>query len=274
MTRYKKLFSKLMLQQEKAFIPFVTLGDPDFHLSIKIINILIKYGADALELGIPFSDPLGDGKSIQNSFQRALDSKIKINDAFKIIKIIRQKYSNIPIGLLTYTNLVFKNGIDEFYSSCQQHNIDSILIADLPIEESKIFRNAALQHNISQVFICPPNANNNLLKQIAKHSQSYTYLTSRPGVTGNEHNNSMHDNCSLDILIHDLKTHNSPPIIQGFGISCPLDVQIALSSEINGIISGSAIADIIMYNMYNHEILFDQLKNFVSSMKKATIIKK
>ena len=136
MKRYEQLLTNLKKKNEGAFIPFVTIGDPDLETSQKIIECLIEAGADALELGIPFSDPLADGPTIQSANLRALASQVTPQKCFTLLSNIRKKYPNIPIGLLVYANLVFANGIDQFYAQCQQAGIDSVLVADVPLGES------------------------------------------------------------------------------------------------------------------------------------------
>ncbi len=186
MERYESLFAQLKERKEGAFVPFVTLGDPGIEQSLKIIDTLIEAGADALELGIPFSDPLADGPTIQNATLRAFAAGVTPAQCFEMLALIRQKHPTIPIGLLMYANLVFNKGIDEFYAQCEKVGVDSVLVADVPVEESAPFRQAALRHNVAPIFICPPNADDDLLRQIASYGRGYTYLLSRAGVTGAE----------------------------------------------------------------------------------------
>lgn len=164
MERYENLFAQLNDRREGAFVPFVTLGDPGIEQSLKIIDTLIDAGADALELGVPFSDPLADGPTIQNANLRAFAAGVTPAQCFEMLALIREKHPTIPIGLLMYANLVFNNGIDAFYARCEQVGVDSVLVADVPVEESAPFRQAALRHNIAPIFICPPNADDDLLR--------------------------------------------------------------------------------------------------------------
>lgn len=167
MERYDNAFAQLKARQEGAFVPFVTLGDPGPEQSLKIIDTLIDAGADALELGIPFSDPLADGPTIQNATLRAFAAGVTPSQCFEMLAAIRQKHPTIPIGLLMYANLVFSRGIDAFYAECARVGVDSVLVADVPVEESAPFRQAAMRHNVAPIFICPPNADDDLLRQIA-----------------------------------------------------------------------------------------------------------
>lgn len=169
MERYETLFAQLKNRQEGAFVPFVTLGDPGPEQSLKIIDALIEGGADALELGIPFSDPLADGPTIQGAALRAFAAGVTPAQCFEMLAAIRQKHPTIPIGLLMYANLVFSPGIDAFYAQCARVGVDSVLVADVPVEESAPFRQAAMRHNIAPIFICPPNADDDLLRQIASY---------------------------------------------------------------------------------------------------------
>lgn len=266
MERYENLFAQLQDRKEGAFVPFVTLGDPSVEQSLKIIDTLIEAGADALELGIPFSDPLADGPTIQEATLRAFAAGVTPSQCFEMLALIRQKHPTIPIGLLMYANLVFSKGIDEFYAQCEKVGVDSVLVADVPVEESAPFRAAALRHNIAPIFICPPNADEELLRQIASHGRGYTYLLSRAGVTGAENRAAL----PLHHLVEKLKAYDAPPSLQGFGISAPEQVTGAIDAGAAGAISGSAIVKIIEKNVAAPEQMLAELKAFVSAMKAAT----
>lgn len=266
MERYENLFAQLKDRKEGAFVPFVTLGDPSVEQSLKIIDTLIEAGADALELGIPFSDPLADGPTIQEATLRAFAAGVTPSQCFEMLALIRQKHPTIPIGLLMYANLVFSKGIDEFYAQCEKVGVDSVLVADVPVEESAPFRAAALRHNIAPIFICPPNADEELLRQIASHGRGYTYLVSRAGVTGAENRAAL----PLHHLVEKLKAYDAPPSLQGFGISAPEQVTGAIDAGAAGAISGSAIVKIIEKNVAAPEQMLAELKAFVSAMKAAT----
>ncbi|HEG1814357.1 TPA: tryptophan synthase subunit alpha [Escherichia coli] len=266
MERYESLFAQLKERKEGAFVPFVTLGDPGIEQSLKIIDTLIEAGADALELGIPFSDPLADGPTIQNATLRAFAAGVTPAQCFEMLALIRQKHPTIPIGLLMYANLVFNKGIDEFYAECEKVGVDSVLVADVPVEESAPFRQAALRHNVAPIFICPPNADDDLLRQIASYGRGYTYLLSRAGVTGAENRAAL----PLNHLVAKLKEYNAAPSLQGFGISAPDQVKAAIDAGTAGAISGSAIVKIIEQHINEPEKMLAALKAFVQPMKTAT----
>lgn len=266
MERYETLFKQLKEREEGAFVPFVTLGDPSPEQSLKIIDTLIEAGADALELGIPFSDPLADGPTIQNATLRAFAAGVTPSQCFEMLAAIRQKHPTIPIGLLMYANLVFSRGIDEFYAQCEKAGVDSVLVADVPVEESAPFRQAALRHNVAPIFICPPNADDELLRQIASHGRGYTYLLSRAGVTGAENRAAL----PLHHLVEKLTEYHAAPPLQGFGISAPDQVTAAIDAGAAGAISGSAIVKIIEKNLDKPAVMLEELGAFVRAMKAGT----
>ena len=266
MSRYAHTFDQLASQNQGAFVPFVTIGDPNKSLSFEIIKSLIDGGADALELGIPFSDPIADGPVIQSANIRALDENVNTEDCFEIIKQVREYNQDIPIGLLLYSNLIFARGINEFYQQAHDAGVDSILVADVPLHESKMFRQAAQQAKIEPIFIATPNANDDTLRTCASYGRGYTYLLSRAGVTGTESTVQM----PADSIIAQLKEYHAAPALLGFGISTPEHVKAALDSGAAGAISGSAVVKIIEKNLDNSPKMLSDLKAFVTTMKAAT----
>ncbi|BBN81313.1 tryptophan synthase alpha chain [Pseudoalteromonas sp. A25] len=267
MSRYAQTFNALAEQQQGAFVPFVTIGDPNKELSLEIIKSLIDGGADALELGIPFSDPIADGPVIQAANIRALEQHINTQDCFNIIKQVRQYNNDIPIGLLLYSNLVFAKGIDAFYQQAKEVGVDSILVADVPLHESKLFRRAAQNVAIEPIFIATPNASDDTLRECASYGRGYTYLLSRAGVTGTETTAQM----PADSMITKLKEYHAAPTLLGFGISTAEHVKAALDSGAAGAISGSAVVKIIEQNLDNPNSMLKELEQFVRTMKAATL---
>lgn len=262
------MFTYLNQNKLGAFVPFIMIGDPNPVTFLSIIDTLISSGSDALELGIPFSDPVSDGLSIQKSIHRSFKSGATFKSCLKLIEHIRKKYSKIPIGLLIYANIVYKNGINNFYQSCSELSIDSVLIPDLPIEESNIFYNAANYYQIAHIFICPPNATEDLIKKITYKGNGYIYLLSRSGITGI--NNTVFNTNTLSALINNIRQQKRIlPILQGFGIHTPSQAHEALLSGTSGVIVGSIIANIIESNIINTELLLIQLKKLTQSMKAA-----
>jgi tryptophan synthase alpha chain len=265
--RYQTQFARLNEQNEGAFVPFVTLGDPNLTTSLNIIKTLIDAGADALELGFPFSDPIADGPVIQAANIRALEAKVTTTDCFELISQVREYAPAMPIGLLLYSNLVMARGIDAFYATAKQAGVDSVLIADVPVRESEPFRKAAKANGIDAIFIAAPNSPPETLKKVAAYSSGYTYLLSRAGVTGTDTVVEM----PTGGFVKELTEYKTPPPLLGFGISTPDHVKQALDNGAQGAICGSAIVKIIEGNLTNEPAMLAALSAFVKTMKAATL---
>lgn len=266
MDRYAAMFTALKEKNEGAFVPFVMLGDPDKSTSLGIIQTLIESGADALELGIPYSDPIADGPTIQKASIRAMDKGIRPDDCFDIIRDVRERFPHVPIGLLLYSNLVLAKTTEGFYQSAADAGVDSILIADVPLREADPFIQAAKAKGIQQILIAPPNATEDTLAQIGAKSEGYTYLLGRAGVTGAE----TAANIPASELIERLTKHQVAPPLLGFGISKPEQVKAAIDAGAAGAISGSATVNIIEENLSDVPAMLSKLGAFVQSMKAAT----
>ncbi|QEH08802.1 tryptophan synthase subunit alpha [Histophilus somni] len=266
---FEQKFLQLQKQKQGAFVPFVTLCDPNFDRSFEIICTLVDNGADALELGFPFSDPLLDGSVIQAANHRALNAGCSTKESFQLIAKVRSKYPDIPISLLLCANLIYAQTLDGFYQCCAEVGVDAVLVADIPLLASEPYIQSAQKYDIQPVFICPPNADETTLKAVAEKSKGYIYLVSRAGVTSAENQQSAKN---LANLIKDLKKYGSAPILQGFGIAQPQQVKDALKSGVAGAISGSAIVQIIEQNLTDQEKCLSELAEFVQKMKQATLL--
>lgn len=267
MDRYAAMFSRLESGNEGAFVPFVMLGDPDKETSLAIVKTLVENGADALELGIPYSDPIADGPTIQQASIRALGQHITPLDCFDIITDLRADHPDIPVGLLLYSNLVLKKGLEGFYAQAAKAGVDSILIADVPLREAQRFIDVAEKHGIHQILIAPPNASDETLAEIGQRSSGYTYLLGRAGVTGAETAATI----PADELIAKLTKYKVAPPLLGFGISQPEQVKAAISAGAAGAISGSATVNIIAKHLDQPAVMLEKLGEFVAQMKAATL---
>jgi tryptophan synthase alpha chain len=264
--RYEKTFSSLKKKEEGAFIPFVMLGDPDMKESRSVIETLIESGADALELGIPFSDPVADGPVIQTSANRALAGGATPDGCLDLLAQVRGKYANIPVGLLVYANLVISKGGERFYKRAAESGVDSILVADVPTLMAGSFVQYARDAGIAPVFIVPPNANDEKLREIAALTKGYTYFLGRAGVTGADQEMQI----PLSSKITVLKDAGAPPIVVGFGISRPEHVRASLEAGADGAISGSATVAIVAAHVDDAKTMRAELAAFVKKMKSAT----
>ena len=266
--RYEQMFEALRQRGERgAFIPFVIVGDPTLEGSLRVIEALIRAGADALELGVPFSDPIADGPTVQAATVRALDAGATPAGALEVIGQLRQRHPAVPIGLLVYANLVMQGGLDGFYGRCAAVGVDSVLVADVPARESAPFAQAATDAGVAPVLIATPNAGPATLDRIAEVSQGYTYTVTRAGVTGAR--------ARLEgdqaRLVAALRERGAAPPVLGFGISQPEHVRAALEAGAAGAISGSAIVS-HLEGLEGGELgpALEALSGFVARMKAAT----
>ena len=262
MNRYKKTFKK----HGKKLIPFTVVGDPDYNTSIEIIKTMINAGADILELAAPFSDPIADGPTIQAADVRALKHKINTDKFFQLIREIRDFNNKIPIGILIYANLVYQRGIEKFYKDAKQAGIDSILVADLPIEEATNYIKAAKRAGVETVFIVSPLTDNNRLKKITSKTTGFVYIVSRLGVTGAR---AELKKSTLE-LIKRVRKQTNLPLCVGFGISKPEHVKEVIKAGADGVIVGSAIVKIIEENLKDKDKMLDEIRGFIVKLKKAT----
>jgi tryptophan synthase alpha chain len=237
MTRYRDMFSNRSRRGECALGAFLMLGDPSLDECAEFIMALIDGGADMLELGIPFSDPIADGPVIQAAANRALAAGVRPADALALVSRIRARSTRIPIGLLTYANIAFARGLDAFYKAAADAGADSVLLADVPVFEAEPFVRAARAANIAPTLIAAPNTPDSRLDKIAQWGGGYTYCVTRAGVTGAVE--------SLDFdhsrLIAALDERAAPPPVFGFGVSTAAHVAAAFATGAAGVISGSAI---------------------------------
>ncbi|QJC28060.1 tryptophan synthase subunit alpha [Enterobacteriaceae endosymbiont of Plateumaris braccata] len=267
--RYNNMFKYLKNKKEAALIPFITIGDPSIKTFFNIVDTLIYNGSDGLELGIPFSDPLADGPIIQKANKRALNLDINIIKCFKLISIIRNKYPNIPIGILIYVNIIYSYGIKKFYNQCYKSGIDSVLIVDVPIEEFIPFYKESIKNKILPVLICPPNASNFLLKKLSSFHCAYTYVLSRSGITGIDQ--IINNNFDISNLFSQLIKYNAALPLQGFGIQTTKHIKNAIKNGAYGVILGSFIIKLIEDYQNDSIILLKKLKNMIIKFKSATI---
>ncbi|MCL2010724.1 MAG: tryptophan synthase subunit alpha [Synergistaceae bacterium] len=264
--RYVKLFDELKKNSQGAFIPFVMLGDPGMEECEAIIETLIEGGADALELGIPFSDPTADGPVIQAAANRALEKGATPDCCFDLLAKIRKKHTCIPMGLLVYANLVLGRGAERFYRRASESGVDSVLVADVPVISSRRFVRYAQENGIAPVFVAPPNADDGQLLEIASLTKGYTYFLGRAGVTGADREME----APLSARISFLKDAGAPPVVVGFGISRPEHVRLALEAGADGAISGSATVALIAANLGDAKKTRGELLKFVKDLKAAT----
>ena len=259
MGRIEKAFSQ---RKRPLFIGFTVAGDPDKLTCIRIARALISGGTDILELGIPFSDPVADGPTIQKADERALAAGTTPDSVFEIVKEIR-KESEVPIVFLTYFNIIYHRGVERFYREARDAGVDGILIADMPVEESEETCIIASKYGIDPVFLITQTTTEQRIKKIVAKERGYVYLVAVLGVTG------VRDHVSEDAidLLNLVRRHTTLPLALGFGISTPAHAAVCARAGADGVIVGSAIVEIVERNLKDTDTMVRELQDYVSSMK-------
>lgn len=265
--RYSATFAELARKNEGAFVPFTVLGDPDPETSLAILEAFVEGGADMLELGIPFSDPVADGPAIQQADARALAAGVTPPVALDVVARFRRRHPDVPVGLLLYANLVHAPGPARFYARATAAGVDSVLIADVPLEESRPFRRAAAVAGVGTVSLVAPTSTDQRLAAVVQAGGPYLYVVSRVGVTGQDRELAG----SAASLLSRLRKLGRIPTLLGFGISRPEHVRAALAAGASGAISGSAVVSIINRNLGDRAALLAEVRAFVREMKEATL---
>ncbi len=262
---YGEMFKRVSDKNEGAFVPFVVAGDPDFETSLKIVKTFVENGADALEIGFPFSDPVADGPTVQLADIRALQSGMTVKKGFEFIKKVRE-FTDIPIGVLTYYNLIYKMGLDGYYKIAKESGVNAVLAADLPPEEARDALKASKDNGVQQIFMAAQSTSNERLSKITEMCSGFLYVVAVMGVTGarNELKNT-----SVE-LIERIKANSNIPICVGFGISRPEHVKDVIKSGADGAIVASAILNIITENLEDKEVMLQRIGNFCRELKEAT----
>ena len=231
---------KRVFEKDKAFIPFITVGDPDIGTSKEIIRALAEEGATLIELGIPFSDPMAEGPVIQNANIRGLKSGVTADDVFNMVKELRAEGVSVLFAIMTYANVVFSYGIDAFLSKMEDSGFSALILPDVPFEEKKEFSIPAEKHGISLISLVAPTSEERI-KMIAGDASGFVYVVSSLGVTGMRTSFSS----NIEEVVKAVKNANPDiPVAIGFGISNAQSAK-KMAAISDGVIIGSAIVDII-----------------------------
>lgn len=230
-------------RSKKRFIPFLTIGDPSLELSFQLVKTIVEAGADAIELGVPYSDPLADGPTIQRASQRALTKNVTIRDVILLVSRLRDAEVKAPLILFTYFNPVLQYGLERFFADLAANGADGVIIPDLPIEENEEAVLIAKKHNLYVISLVAPTSDTRIAK-IGQHAEGFLYCVSSLGVTGTRA--SLRDDLSQ--FLGKVKLNSKAPIAVGFGISTPEQVK-DVSQHADAVIVGSAIVQEIERNL-------------------------
>lgn len=261
MNRIDMMFNRLKRERKKALITYITAGDPDIETTAKLILKMENAGADAVEVGIPYSDPLADGPVIQRASARALKNGVKIMDIMKMVGAVRQ-IARIPLLYLVYYNSVFKYGMERFIKEACDFGIDGIIIPDLPLEERGEVFELTRQYGIHLIPLVAPTSRERI-KRIVENAGGFVYCVSTTGVTGER------EQIDTDIkaYMEEVSRYTSMPRAVGFGISSP-DMVLGIKDYCDGVIIGSAVVSIVEKGLSKEE-MFENVSRFIKGIKQV-----
>lgn len=259
MNRIDQKFQQLKEENKKALITYLTCGDGGYDTTETAVLKMAENGADIIELGVPFSDPIAEGPVIQAASERALKNGTTLKGIFEMIKRIRSK-TNIPLLLMMYVNSIFRFGTEKFFTMCEETGIDGVIVPDLPFEEKDEIQKPADKHNVINISLITPTSADRI-SMIAKEAKGFVYCVSSTGVTG------MRTEFTTDFsqFIGEIKKHTDTPCAIGFGISGPEQAK-NLKKYCEGVIVGSAIVKIIQESQKNFD---EKVGKFTRSLRTA-----
>jgi len=263
-SRLNHYFAELKAQNKKALIPYVTAGDSNPSITVPLMHRMVESGADIIELGIPFSDPMADGPTIQLACERALEHHTSLHDVLNMVREFRKTNSETPIVLMGYLNPVEAYGYEEFAKDAEEAGVDGLLTVDLPPEESTQLVSVLNQQNIDPIFLLSPTTTDERINMITHAGSGYLYYVSLKGVTGSSALNV--DEVAEKVAT--IKAQTQLPVGVGFGIK-DAESAAAVSKVSDGVIVGSAIVKIIEDNVDDTDTILNQIGALLSSMRQA-----
>ena len=261
------LISQVFKNNEKKLVTFVTGGDPDLETSLEIIKTIINNGADIIEIGMPFSDPMADGPTIQLSSNRAISKGIDLENIFSLATKAKKIKNDLPIILMGYYNLILYFGIKQFVKRCKESGVDGLIIVDLQPEEDEDLINELKNNQIDLIRLITPTTNEERLKLILHNASGFLYYVSVMGITGQK----SADLNDLKKSVAFIKKHTNLPVIPGFGIKNSTDVK-NICRIADGAVVGSSIVKIIEENLSDKEKMLSEIDKFSKDLKNGTRI--
>ncbi len=260
------LIGQIFKDKDKKLVTFVTGGDPDFKTSNEILKIIIENNVDIIEIGMPFSDPMADGPTIQLSSNRALENNINLDQIFELSRNAKKIKEKIPIILMGYYNVILHYGIEKFVSSCVRNGVDGLIIVDLQPEEDDFLIKELKKNNLHLIRLITPTTKEDRLKLILKNSSGFLYYVSIIGITGQKSANLK----ELKKSINFIRKFTNLPIVPGFGIKDEFDVK-KICEIADGAVVGSSIVKIIEENLSSKDVMLKKINKFTKDLKQATI---
>jgi tryptophan synthase alpha chain len=255
-SRIEKIFKKLKKEGKKAFIPYIMAGDPSVEKTKEVVLLFEECGADIVEIGVPFSDPLADGPTIQRASERALKNGVTLRRVISYVKDLRE-ITQIPIVLMTYFNPVFKYEVEHFIKDAKDSGVDGVIIPDLPPDEAADFIKLSREATLDTIFLLAPTSTEDRIERVARASSGFIYYVSITGITGAD----LLLDGSMEVLIEEIRKYTNRPIAVGFGVSTPFQAS-AVAKVSDAVIVGSAIVKRL------HESP-DELKHYLIGLREA-----
>ena len=263
----KNLINQTFLEDGKKLITFVTGGDPDFETSKDIIKTIINNNIDIIEIGMPFSDPMADGPTIQLASNRAIKKEINLDKIFSLSKFAKNLKNNLPIILMGYYNMILHYGVKNFVTNCIKNGVDGLIVVDLQPEEDEELIENLKDSNIDLIRLITPTTNEERLKLILKNASGFLYFVSITGITGQKSANLI----ELEKSIRKIKNFTDLPVVPGFGIKNATDVKNICKIS-DGAVVGSSIIKIIEDNLADKKEMIRKIDLFTKDLKEATNI--
>jgi len=263
MNRIQRTFKVLRDKSEAASIAYIAAGDPSLSVTKELVMALEDAGVDIIELGIPFSDPLADGPTIQAASGRALKKGATLAKIFRMVAALRKKTA-IPIVFMTYYNPVLHYGVERFCAACAQFGVDGVIIPDLPYDEAGDVIRYARQRGIATIFLVAPTSSKDRIRRIAAASRGFVYYVSLTGVTGARRKLSQ----EIGNKVREIQSLTKTPVCVGFGVSNPAQAR-TIAKTADGVIVGSAIIKIIEKNLSDRGALVRSVSRFARSLSSA-----
>jgi tryptophan synthase alpha chain len=267
MSGISKVFQKLKAEGDGALVGYVTGGDPEPRLTPMIAEALVKGGVDILELGIPFSDPIADGPTIQAASVRALQAGTTPKTVLSMAGEIKKRH-DVPVAILTYYNPVYRMGLDRFFRLAGSSGVDGLIVADLPVEEAADYKDAAEACGVDTIFLAAPSTSTERLQRIVECTSGFLYLVSHFGVTGEREAVER----STIQLIRRVRpfTRGRVPLAVGFGVSKPEHVKGIIGAGADGVIVGSAFVNVVSKHRDNAGKMLKEVEETARRLKKET----
>ena len=264
MSRLKQRFADLRSDGRTALVPFITAGDPDPSVTVPLMHALVAAGADVIELGVPFSDPMAEGPAIQHACERALVHHVSLHDVIDMVRTFREQDANTPVVLMGYLNPIEVTGYEQFASAAAAAGVDGVITVDMPPEEAEDYVAAFRQHELDPIFLLAPTSTEERVRAVTDVAGGFIYYVSLRGVTGASNIDTNEVKARLDVI----KRHTQLPIGVGFGIKSP-EIAAQVARIADAVVVGSALVSRIGELADRPEAILKEVPAFLATLREA-----